>query len=267
MTRKPSAPYRRHTNAFTLIELLIVIAIIAILAAILFPVFARARENARRASCQSNLRQIGLGILQYVQDYDEVLPSAAYGNSDNNVGSYYRWQDAIYSYVKSQQIFNCPSHAAGSFGYKPYKYQSGFTSTDMNTNNNGSYAINSLYYNSQAGPVSYLDVDQLPAALQTSLAPKKLTAIGIPAETVWCFDAHGNVFFLPGVNTSADSPIVRTTSGYPYLSRNGSDGVVFRHLETTNVLWCDGHVKAVKIDLLATKSSANNLKYFTNAND
>ena len=62
---------------FTLIELLVVIAIISILAAILFPAFARARENARRASCQSNLKQIGLGIFQYTQDYDERLPATA----------------------------------------------------------------------------------------------------------------------------------------------------------------------------------------------
>jgi prepilin-type N-terminal cleavage/methylation domain-containing protein len=69
-------PSRKRTG-FTLIELLVVIAIIAILAAILFPVFARARENARRASCQSNLKQIGLAVYQYTQDYDEKCPSAA----------------------------------------------------------------------------------------------------------------------------------------------------------------------------------------------
>src|SRR5690606_29481911 len=72
MKRRRTAPYR--ITGFTLIELLVVIAIIAILASILFPVFARARENARRASCLSNLKQIGLGIIQYTQDYDERYP-------------------------------------------------------------------------------------------------------------------------------------------------------------------------------------------------
>lgn len=94
----------QQKRGFTLIELLVVIAIIAILAAILFPAFARARENARRASCQSNLKQIGLGIKQYTQDYDERLPSALV--SDANVVG---WAGAIQPYVKSEQIFQCPS--------------------------------------------------------------------------------------------------------------------------------------------------------------
>jgi prepilin-type N-terminal cleavage/methylation domain-containing protein len=93
----------RKTAGFTLIELLIVIAIIVILAAILFPVFARARENARRSSCQSNLKQIGLGVMQYTQGYDERNPMK---NQSNNL----RWNQAIQPYVKSVQLFACPSN-------------------------------------------------------------------------------------------------------------------------------------------------------------
>src|SRR6187551_558294 len=97
---------RRRTGrrGFTLIELLVVIAIIAILAAILFPVFARARENARRSSCQSNLKQIALGIKQYIQDYDEMMPRYYYATTPNTY-----WNNAIDPYVKSTQIFDCPS--------------------------------------------------------------------------------------------------------------------------------------------------------------
>ena len=94
-------------RGFTLIELLVVIAIIAILAAILFPVFARARENARRASCQSNLKQLALGIIAYVQDYDEKLPIVLGNNVNNDNG--YGWAGSTQSYLKSTQILQCPS--------------------------------------------------------------------------------------------------------------------------------------------------------------
>jgi prepilin-type N-terminal cleavage/methylation domain-containing protein/prepilin-type processing-associated H-X9-DG protein len=96
----------RRTNGFTLIELLVVIAIIAILAAILFPVFARAREKARQSSCQSNAKQITLGMLMYVQDYDESFPISHKVDGD---GLNRRWCEEISPYVKNTQLFQCPS--------------------------------------------------------------------------------------------------------------------------------------------------------------
>lgn len=93
--------------AFTLIELLVVIAIISILAAILFPVFGRARENARRTSCQSNLKQIALGVKQYTLDYDERFPLDVVSGTAGV--SPFGWADALLPYTKSTQILQCPS--------------------------------------------------------------------------------------------------------------------------------------------------------------
>src|SRR6202044_2312019 len=99
----------KYRKAFTLIELLVVIAIIAILAAILFPVFAKAREKARQTTCTSNMKQLGLAVLQYVQDYDESMPTGRFG--DSSVGCsgisagpacYTNWTYSIYPYVKAR---------------------------------------------------------------------------------------------------------------------------------------------------------------------
>ncbi|HEX8463124.1 MAG TPA: DUF1559 domain-containing protein, partial [Abditibacterium sp.] len=104
----------RARRAFTLIELLVVIAIIAILASILFPVFGRARENARRSSCMSNMKQMGLGVIQYTQDYDEKFPQAYwYPDNSGSGGGYAHWSGTIQPYIKSEQLFVCPSDAGG----------------------------------------------------------------------------------------------------------------------------------------------------------
>jgi prepilin-type N-terminal cleavage/methylation domain-containing protein/prepilin-type processing-associated H-X9-DG protein len=102
-------------RGFTLIELLVVIAIIAILAAILFPVFARAREKARQTSCLSNVKQIALATIMYTQDYDETLPRyhrptpAPIEYPDGSMASGMLWQAALHPYINNTQVFNCPS--------------------------------------------------------------------------------------------------------------------------------------------------------------
>jgi len=106
--------YRRFPSSsdkrgFTLIELLVVIAIIALLAAILFPVFARARENARKSSCQNNLKQLGVAMLQYVQDYDETF-------SRTNSGGVHYTHYVIFPYIKNAQVYKCPSHSRADVG-------------------------------------------------------------------------------------------------------------------------------------------------------
>lgn len=115
----------RPCRAFTLIELLVVVAIIGILAAILFPVFSRARENARRTSCQSNLKQLALGLKMYGADYDARFPKQIFDS-----GLPHGWSDAIFPYTRNLQILQCPSETTAgndnplSLGYTDYAFNS-----------------------------------------------------------------------------------------------------------------------------------------------
>ncbi len=224
--------------AFTLIELLVVISIIAILAAILFPVFGRARENARRSSCQSNLKQIGLGLTQYLQDYDEKMPNSAFGAATLKTNAAnYKWMDAIYPYVKSQQLFVCPSDAEAKYTFQGNAPAEG-------TQDYGSYGQNGAY--SAAG-----DAQTPPRS--SGLYLVSLAQIAAPSSTVWATDtdnreeANGSFGFL--WPTTAP-PITSNARGQKRL-----DKIVERHLETSNVLFCDGHVKALKLSALAAKKS------------
>ncbi|HEX8552906.1 MAG TPA: DUF1559 domain-containing protein [Abditibacteriaceae bacterium] len=204
-------------RGFTLIELLVVIAIIAILASILFPVFARARENARRSSCQSNLKQLGLGFMQYTQDYDERLPLSSHSATANNAvggwivrtagsantvaGGYRPELGSIYPYTKSVQIYVCPSDTQGK-------------------NSGNSYSSNECLYSGVSSDQFYLG--------------KSLAAINQPSSMML-------------LSEEASGP----TAADPYPATTSTDDGFFtignpissRHLSGLNLAYVDGHVK------------------------
>lgn len=162
---------RNHRSAFTLIELLVVIAIIAILAAILFPVFAQAREKARQASCLSNHKQYSLATLMYVQDYDETFPFSSYLFQNSCVATFYSVVDP---YVKNKQVTLCPSDPTAM------KMTDVVGAPCSDTPPFTSYSVNArLYVNGFA-----------PGAVPVALAQ-----IARPAETIMNYD--GNVAFGP----------------------------------------------------------------------
>ncbi len=245
MSHQPSPQCRRQSvkaKGFTLIELLVVIAIIAILAAILFPVFQKVRENARNASCQSNEKQIGLGLLQYVQDSDEILPNSWSG--PNNGGSVfptvYKWMDQIYPYVKSTGVFHCPDDSGTNGNTGTYINYTQLSSPDAT--HYGSYAINAAYWDGSDDAVG-------PA---NNVAAAKLQS---PASTVWVTDSAA-WFEIQWANKGVN-PQPTTLSGVPSLAL-----VQFRHNgpSLTNVLYCDGHVKSKRIgDLM--QMNANGVYY------
>jgi prepilin-type N-terminal cleavage/methylation domain-containing protein/prepilin-type processing-associated H-X9-DG protein len=203
---------RSSRKGFTLIELLIVIAIIAILAAILFPVFARARENARRSSCQSNLKQIGLGVMQYTQDYDETLPPAGHFNTSPQT---WVWMD-LDPYIKSQQLWKCPSNTGGSSTWTANNY---------------------THYVSNYG---ILPADNHGDTATTSQYPMNLARINSPAERIVFGDA--NLAASSGWNIGASA-----WSGNPLVAPSNWSRVNTEiHLETANYLFADGHVKSLK---------------------
>ncbi len=215
---------RRNASGFTLIELLVVIAIIAILAAMLMPVFARVRENGRKASCQSNLRQLAMATMQYAQDYDETYPCAWDGVGDScnssfatGVGgwmyftnflcpsTFYPSWGSIYPYIKNAGIYQCPSdsYRLGN----SYAYNSRLASTGP---------ANSMHYG-----FSMADVDDDSAVV---MFIEEGAGVGATVDTT--DDAYFNVDYMNG-------------------SEHGNRPAG-RHFDGCNLAFCDGHVKFLK---------------------
>ena len=253
-------------SAFTLIELLVVIAIIAILAAILFPVFARARENARRTSCQSNLKQIGLSFLQYSQDYDETM---VLGKQQNWVypgaggSGEVAWDTPLSPYLTKasttnygngeNQMLRCPSDGIA-------------TNTAGRTKR--SYAIP---LSSVGGDTAWPQEVTLPGDPGTTSLGRKLSQFPAPAQTFMLVESPNafneigtaNGYRVAGVNNPGGS----TTNYWQFqlgqgaasgqsLYANGKDG---EHFDGFNYLYVDGHVKFQRPmqTLGQTKTNAN----------
>lgn len=249
----------KQGQGFTLIELLVVIAIIAILAAILFPVFASAREKARQTACLNNCKQIGTGLIMYCQDYDERLPlttlSLPQYSSVNNIGNP-KWMDTIQPYIKSDAVFTCPDDNSRT---------AKFVSLATNPNRGagckgggcvgspgGSYLLNTTY---NAGPQN------------TSLA-----SIANPADEVFCVEgsapSNDQLYWNPG-QPPTSIPLTKPTLGrigmdmsatppvFGYLSTKGGYYVLGRHNGLANVVWCDGHAKGMRLPQLAVTHKTN----------
>jgi prepilin-type N-terminal cleavage/methylation domain-containing protein/prepilin-type processing-associated H-X9-DG protein len=222
-------------KAFTLIELLVVIAIIAILAAILFPVFAQAREKARQTSCLSNTKQISLGILMYLQDYDERFfgtvterqaPSSV---PDTAVDRFpYSYRNRIQPYIKNEQIFKCPSAPAwaaiGPGNWYPTDYGIHLNEANVDPTVNGHQAD---YQGTGA-------IDLTDFGVNDSVT---LAAIQKPAQFILLADA----------GRADKTPSRGGLYPQPFAFNNTTQArMVARHTEGANVGYSDGHSKFTK---------------------
>ncbi len=229
---------KRLKSGFTLIELLVVIAIIAILAAILFPVFARAREQARKAACQSNLKQMGLAMMQYVQDFDETFPVAQFDSSPT-----YYWYQAIAPYVKNTQVFACPT--AGQIrrvdGTDTVQYSGGYGynigGTSTLGGSTGAVVRNGFGYRTSGGNW-WTPTGTGPLKMATLQEAANTIQIADPASTGY----QNNGLFAVGYSTVSYMPVLHGGRVGPFTT--SPQAITTPPMEGGgNYLFADGHVK------------------------
>ena len=235
---------RKMKFGFTLIELLVVIAIIALLAAILFPVFARARENARRSSCQSNLKQISMGLLQYVQDYDETMLSSEPGTYTTTS---YWWYATLQPYLKSTQVLVCPSAPPFMIAQGAYIgggiYDPTITTYGINTDNLNDSPISLA---EKTGAVGY---DYTGAYYEN---PRVLSAYSYPSELMVFSERSQRDF--PQISSGAGSSTCASAA-----NSGTNAGVLQTHFDGANCAYMDGHVKYQTLSYICGNNVMNNI--------
>ncbi len=252
--------FHKQTNrAFTLIELLVVIAIIAILAAILFPVFAQARERARAISCLSNSKQMALGLLMYTQDYDETLPAAfitvpPINGGDTNV---IPWDMQILPYIKNDAVFTCTSDGLTRGGSnfwdgkysKPVRQRSfGYVGNINTVEANGSDGNTGMSDWGRGHSLASIDAAADTIAIVESWAPNSNGGSGNDSDmgSPWGSLFTGcDTYKLPGRKVPAVSAIDKFSQCSQYDSTVRTDRPAQGHFDRGNYVFTDGHAKAL----------------------
>jgi prepilin-type N-terminal cleavage/methylation domain-containing protein/prepilin-type processing-associated H-X9-DG protein len=261
---------KRMLKGFTLIELLVVIAIIAILAAILFPVFAQAREKARAISCVSNMKNIGLALQMYTVDYDDGLIKEYYGFPANGPGGpnwsqvypagdiqYYSWRYAVQPYLKNVNVLACPSNSVAnnpSFWTNSVSYGNGTLGNWVP----GGYCTNQNVIGFANGPVaglsSGLNLDSDVTDPSNTIVVADARWVWNDTQIHWIANSMIQGAGLPGISSYESGIDPCGTAGPPAVSPTATstcayynEGAFQPHQAFVNFIFFDGHVQAKKL--------------------